>query len=45
MHGFRAQHSTGFASVNLVDNTIKQMDSVHDVKTPVAIFLRFVKGF
>ena len=44
-YGFRAQHSTELASVKLVDNIITQMDSVHDVKTPVTTFcdLSFLK--
>ena len=40
-YGFRAQHKTELASAKLVDNIIKQLDSVHDVKTPVSIFLAF----
>ena len=44
-YGFRAQHSTELASVKLVDNIIKQMDSVHDVKAPVIIFCDLSKAF
>ena len=44
-YGFRAQHSTELASVKLVDNIITQMDSVHDVKTPVTIFCDLSKAF
>ena len=44
-YGFRAQHSTELASVKLVDNIIKQMDSVHDVKTPVTIVCDLSKAF
>ena len=44
-YDYRVQHSTELASVKLIDYIIKQMDNVHDVKTPVAIFLRFVKSF
>ena len=44
-YGFMAQHSTELASVKLVDNIIKQMDSVHDVKTPVTIFCDLSKAF
>ena len=44
-YGFRAQHSTELAPVKLVDNIITQMDSVHDVKTPVTIFCDLSKAF
>ena len=44
-YGFRAQHSTELASVKLVDNILKQMDSVHNVKTPVTIFCDLSKAF
>ena len=44
-YGFRAQHSTELASVKLVNNIIKQMDSVHDVKTPVTTFCDLSKAF
>ena len=44
-YGSRAQHSTELASVKLVDNIITQMDSVHDVKTPVTIFSDLSKAF
>ena len=44
-YGFRAQHSTELAFVKLVDNIIKQMDSVHHVKTLVTIFCDLPKAF
>ena len=44
-YGFRAKHSTELASVKHVDYIIKQMDNVHGVKTPVAIFCYLSKTF
>ena len=44
-YGFRAQSSTELASVKLVDNIITQMDSVHDVKTPVTICCTLSNAF
>ena len=44
-YGFRAQHSTELASVQLVDHIIKQMDNRYETKTPVAIFCDLSKAF
>ena len=44
-YGFGAQHSTGLASVKLVDYIIKEMDDAHDVKTPVTIYCDLSKAF
>ena len=44
-YGFRPQHSTELATIQLVDNIIENMDDKKNIKTPVAIFLDLSKAF
>ena len=44
-YGFRFQHSTEFASVQLVDYIITEMDNNYFVKTPAAIYIDLSKAF
>ena len=43
--GFRTQHPTELASLKLLDNIIKEMDDLHGVNTPVAIYCDLSKAF
>ena len=44
-YGFRSKHSTELATIKLVDNIIKDMDDIENIKTPVAVFLDLSKAF
>ena len=44
-YGFRSKHSTELVTIKLVDNIIKDMDDIRNIKTPVAVFLDLSKAF
>ena len=44
-YGFRSQHSTELACVQLVDYILKEMDNIRDIKIPAFLFLDLSKAF
>ena len=44
-YGFRSKHSTGLASIKLVDYIIMEMDDPKTTKTPTTVYLDLSKAF